>query len=61
MQWESGDQIPIGPYRDAIEVWTSGKVRASDWPLTDRETELVSNAGLVRPATPAPQKTGTEG
>lgn len=53
MTWESETQVPVGPYREAIEVWTEGKIKASDWPLNSRETEMIDNAALVRPAVPA--------
>src|SRR5262249_53257861 len=49
--WEEEEQVPAPAYRDAIEVWTSGAVRANDWPLTEREQEIVENAARVRPAT----------
>lgn len=48
--WEDEIQTPTQPYRDAIEVWTSGEIKASEWPLGARERDIVANAGLVEPA-----------
>lgn len=55
--WEEEEQIPSPPYRDAIEIWTRGDVKADSWPVSDREKETAKNASLVKPARP----TGTEG
>ena len=48
--WEEGRQTPSPPYRDAIEVWTSGAIKASEWPAGESERKAVENAALVRPA-----------
>jgi transcriptional regulator with XRE-family HTH domain len=48
--WEDGTQTPMAPYRDAIEVWTSGEVRADSWPIEGREKQIAENAAMVRPA-----------
>lgn len=53
IDWESGTQVPTQPYRDAIEVWTSGDIRASEWPLKEREAEIVEKAAQVKAAVPA--------
>lgn len=47
--WEEDDQTPTAPYRDAIEVWTNGHIKASDWPLHGRELQIVNRAALVKP------------
>lgn len=39
--------------RQAIEVWTEGKIRADRWPLSDREREIAVQAGKVCPVVPA--------
>jgi hypothetical protein len=54
--WEEGNQTPTAPYREAIEVWTGGKVRAASWPLEGREKKIADNAAKVGPAVvpPAP-------
>jgi transcriptional regulator with XRE-family HTH domain len=48
--WEDGGQTPMAPYRDAIEVWTSGDVRSDSWPLEGREKQIAENAARVKPA-----------
>lgn len=48
--WEEEKQTPTSPYRDAIEVWTNGDIKASDWPLSGRERDIVENAAKVGPA-----------
>jgi transcriptional regulator with XRE-family HTH domain len=53
-EWEAGEQTPTHPYREAIEVWTNGAVRACDWPLSGRELEIVTNAKKVGPVCIAP-------
>ena len=52
IDWEKGRQTPSPPYRHAIEVWTSGEIRATDWPLSDREREVLAKTALVLPAKP---------
>ena len=51
--WESDEQTPAPPYREAIEVWTEGTIKASEWPLSGREHVIVENAGLVKAAVAA--------
>jgi len=46
--WET-NQVPTPPYREAIERWTNGAIKASDWPLSPREREIVANARQVGP------------
>lgn len=48
-EWEEESQVPAPPYREAIEIWTRGEIRASDWPLSAREREMREAAGRVRP------------
>lgn len=48
--WEDGNQTPTAPYRDAIEIWTNGTIKAAEWPLTGRERQIASNAAMVKPA-----------
>jgi transcriptional regulator with XRE-family HTH domain len=50
IDWEKGRQTPSPPYRHAIEVWTSGAILATDWPLSDREREVLAKTALVLPA-----------
>lgn len=57
MLWESNEQTPSAPFRAAIEVWTGGDIKNTDWPLSERERSIVENAARVRAATP----TGTDG
>jgi len=52
IDWEKGRQTPSPPYRHAIEVWTSGEILATDWPLSDREREVLAKTALVLPAKP---------
>lgn len=67
--WEGEEQTPTAPYRDAIEVWTGGEIKASDWPLQGRERDIAQNAAKVGPAVSAAESgehnaiktTGTEG
>jgi len=75
--WEEMQQVPTVPFRDAIEVWTGGEIKASEWPLSVREREIIASASRVVPAVakapPAPksspstsdddsaQRNGTEG
>lgn len=56
--WEEEQQVPTAAYRDAIEVWTGGDIKAGAWPLSERERGIVENASMVKPATKA--ATGTE-
>ena len=49
--WEDEQQTPMAPYREAIEVWTGGDVKAADWPLEGREKQIADAAAAVRPAT----------
>lgn len=72
--WETNATTPSGPYRDAIELWTDGDIRAQDWGLTPREAQVAgqlagvdvaqaqagSTAALV-PAVDAAKANGTEG
>lgn len=32
LAWEMGRAIPSAPFRDVIELWTGGRVRANSWP-----------------------------
>lgn len=50
--WEEGESPPWPMFRRAIEVWTHGTVKASDWPMSPRESELEHAAALVQPARP---------
>lgn len=50
--WEDEEQTPTAPYRDAIEVWTGGDIKASEWPLEGREKQIVANAAAVKLAVP---------
>jgi hypothetical protein len=45
--WEERQQVPTQPFRDAIEVWTQGEIRAAEWPLSMREREIIANAAQV--------------
>lgn len=54
--WEDGRKLPSPPYRDAIEVWTEGLIKAGEWPLTKQESEAVKNTALVRPAVVPPRE-----
>ena len=47
--WEDGVQTPAPAYRDAIEVWTRGDIRADAWPVSTREREIIERASQVRP------------
>lgn len=49
-EWEEGRQTPAPAYRDAIEVWTHGEIRASDWPMPSRERDIAEKAARVVPA-----------
>jgi hypothetical protein len=51
--WEVGVKTPRAPYREAIEVWTNGTVRAAEWPLEGREKAIADSAGAVKSAVPA--------
>jgi transcriptional regulator with XRE-family HTH domain len=57
--WEEGGQIPAPPYRDAIEVWTDGAIKAAEWPIRPRELEIAENAGKVQAAVPHPSADDT--
>lgn len=35
--WERGDQTPTLDYRDLIEKWSAGKIKATRWPLSPSE------------------------
>lgn len=52
--WELGRANPNPLFREAIEVWSEGKVRADGWGLNAREREIVRRLD-ARPST------GTEG
>jgi transcriptional regulator with XRE-family HTH domain len=47
--WEDGAP-PEPAFRDAIEVWTSGAIKVSDWTPAPREQAYQERAALVRPA-----------
>lgn len=47
--WESELQNPLEPYREAIEVWTGGDIKAGEWPVSEREERARMNAAKVRP------------
>lgn len=49
-EWEDDRQTPAPPYRDAIEVWTDGRIKASEWPVSTREREIAERAAAVRRA-----------
>lgn len=51
--WEEGSVPPEPPFRRAVEVWTSGAVKESDWCPATREREYEAKASLVRPAVSA--------
>lgn len=51
--WEEGDTPPEPPFRRAVEVWTSGAIKESDWSPAAREREYEAKALLVRPAVSA--------
>jgi transcriptional regulator with XRE-family HTH domain len=51
--WESGNQTPSQPFREAIETWTNGDVPAASWPLGERETALLGRAAQVEPFKPS--------
>lgn len=55
-EWEAGAQVPAPAFRDAIEVWTTGEVKAIDWPLSLREREITEKASQVVAAEPAVKK-----
>jgi transcriptional regulator with XRE-family HTH domain len=57
--WEDEPQTPSQPYRDAIEVWTGGDVKAADWPLEGREKQIAENAASVKPAVPRASESGS--
>ena len=48
--WEDERQTPAPPYREAIEVWTGGAIRADQWPISARERDMADRAAAVRPA-----------
>lgn len=48
-EWEEGRQVPVPAYRDAIQVWTRGAIRAEEWPLSEAERKAVINAAQVVP------------
>ncbi len=56
--WEEEEQVPVAPYRDAIEVWTRGEIKAAEWPLNDRDRVLVENAAKVGPAVASSTESG---
>lgn len=56
--WEDETQTPSQPYRDAIEVWTEGDIKASEWPLEGREKQIAENAASVKPAVPRASESG---
>lgn len=56
--WEEEAQTPTPPYRDAIEVWTEGRIKADEWPLEGREKEIAENAAKVKPAQSADESGG---
>lgn len=51
-EWEKGTQVPAPAFREAIEVWTGGEIKVTDWPLSIREREITEKAALVVPAMP---------
>lgn len=57
--WEDETQTPSAPYRDAIEVWTEGDIKASEWPLEGREKQIADNAASVKPVVPRVPESGT--
>ncbi len=56
-QWETGAP-PEPPFREAIEVWTSGAIRESDWVPAARERAYIERASLVRPAVRSDRESG---
>lgn len=56
-QWESGSP-PEPAFRDAIEVWTSGAIRESDWVPAARERAYFERASLVKPAVRVDRESG---
>lgn len=58
--WEEGNQTPTAPYREAIEVWTNGEIKASDWPLTGRELQIANQARLVKPVSDPDAPNGSQ-
>ena len=49
--WEEMNQTPTLPFREAIEVWTGGGIKATEWPLSPREHKNLKKAAHVVAAT----------
>lgn len=62
--WEDETQTPSPPYREAIERWSGGSIKATDWPVSARERDMAAQAAAVRPAVSARdsrlKRTGTD-
>ncbi len=48
LDWISGRKTPAPPNRRALEIWTGGQVRESDW-ISRRERESAEKACRVAP------------
>lgn len=58
--WLRGEQRPRPPYRQAIAIWTGGKVPADSWE-TEEERAVVTAVRPYRPATAAPRRRAAGG
>lgn len=56
IQWMRGERVPNPVSREAIEIWTSGAVKAADWKLGKVERELAERARSVKPFEPAVER-----